>query len=81
MRWHPNHWKSKLRVGSGFCHNLTPLPCITGHGLPVLNEEGNLATPDADKGSWVSESSSSEVQLSLKIILFLLMIFNACLFL
>ncbi|XP_047169099.1 peroxisome biogenesis factor 10 isoform X2 [Vigna umbellata] len=31
-----------------------------GHGLPVLNEEGNLATPDIDKGSWVSDSSSSE---------------------
>ncbi|KAL5185376.1 Peroxisome biogenesis factor 10 [Glycine soja] len=31
-----------------------------GHGLPVLNEEGTLATPDIDKGSWVSESSSSE---------------------
>ncbi|XP_027331402.1 peroxisome biogenesis factor 10 [Abrus precatorius] len=31
-----------------------------GHGLPVLNEEGTLATPDIDKGSWVSDSSSSE---------------------
>ncbi|KAK7345840.1 hypothetical protein VNO77_16452 [Canavalia gladiata] len=31
-----------------------------GHGLPVLNEEGALATPDIDKGSWVSDSSSSE---------------------
>lgn len=31
-----------------------------GHGLPVLNEEGNLASPEADKGSWVSGSSSSE---------------------
>ncbi|XP_020239233.1 peroxisome biogenesis factor 10 isoform X1 [Cajanus cajan] len=32
----------------------------TGHGLPVLNEEGTLATPDIDKGSWASDSSSSE---------------------
>ncbi|KAK7303614.1 hypothetical protein RJT34_14524 [Clitoria ternatea] len=31
-----------------------------GHGLPVLNEEGNLATPDIDKGSSVPDSSSSE---------------------
>ncbi|KAL5071609.1 hypothetical protein RYX36_022496 [Vicia faba] len=31
-----------------------------GHGLPVLNEEGNLASPEADEGSWVSGSSSSE---------------------
>ncbi|XP_061355884.1 peroxisome biogenesis factor 10 [Gastrolobium bilobum] len=31
-----------------------------GHGLPVLNEEGTLAAPDTDKGSWVSDSSSSE---------------------
>ncbi|XP_045818866.1 peroxisome biogenesis factor 10-like isoform X3 [Trifolium pratense] len=31
-----------------------------GHGFPVLNEEGNLAYPEADNGSWVSGSSSSE---------------------
>lgn len=52
-----------------FFHSLIPLSCITGHGLPVLNEEGTLATPDIDKGSWVSESSSSEVQFSHQIIL------------
>jgi len=70
-----------LRVVSSYCHNPTPLPCIIGHGLPVLNEEGNLASPEADKGSWVSGSSSSEVQLSNQIILFLLMLFSACLLL
>ncbi|QHO45975.1 Peroxisome biogenesis factor [Arachis hypogaea] len=32
-----------------------------GHGLPVLNEEGNLASLDTDEGGWVSNSSSSEV--------------------
>lgn len=58
-----------LWVDSSFCHNLTLLRCIIGHGLPVLNEEGNLASPDADEGSWVSGSSSSEVQLSHQIIL------------
>ncbi|KAE9607877.1 putative transcription factor C2H2 family [Lupinus albus] len=31
-----------------------------GHDLPVLNEEGALASPDADKGTLVSESSSPE---------------------
>ncbi|KAL4370944.1 hypothetical protein AHAS_Ahas06G0116400 [Arachis hypogaea] len=31
-----------------------------GHGLPVLNEEGNLASLDTDEGGWVSNSSSSE---------------------
>ncbi|WJX16117.1 peroxisome biogenesis factor 10 [Trifolium repens] len=31
-----------------------------GHGLPVLNEEGNLASQEADNGSWVSGTSSSE---------------------
>lgn len=61
---------SELWVGSIFCHNLALLLCITGHGLPVLNEEGNLASPEADEGSWVSGSSSSEVQLSHQIILF-----------
>jgi len=59
-----------LRVDSSYCLYLTPLPCITGHGLPVLNEEGNLASPEADKGSWGSGSSSYEVQLSHPIILF-----------
>ncbi|XLS61281.1 hypothetical protein HN51_015509 [Arachis hypogaea] len=32
-----------------------------GHGLPVLNEEGNLASLDTDEGGWVSNSSSSEL--------------------
>jgi hypothetical protein len=72
--WHyRNLWTSKLRVDSSFCHNLTPLLCIIGHGLPVLNEEGNLASQEADNGSWVSGTSSSEVQISL-----LLMLFSAC---
>ncbi|XP_029145641.1 peroxisome biogenesis factor 10 isoform X2 [Arachis hypogaea] len=31
-----------------------------GHGLPVLNEEGNLASLDTDEGGWVFDSSSSE---------------------
>ncbi|OIV93847.1 hypothetical protein TanjilG_13862 [Lupinus angustifolius] len=31
-----------------------------GHDLPILNEEGALASPDADKGTLVSESSSPE---------------------
>ncbi|KAL4305066.1 hypothetical protein AHAS_Ahas16G0041100 [Arachis hypogaea] len=31
-----------------------------GHGLPVLNEEGNLASLDTDEGGWVYDSSSSE---------------------
>jgi len=50
-------------------HNLIPVSCTTGHGLPVLNEEGTLATPDIDRGSWVPDSSSSEVQFSHYIIL------------
>ncbi|KAI4316477.1 hypothetical protein L6164_024455 [Bauhinia variegata] len=35
-----------------------------GHGLPVLNEEGTLASADNDKGSWISNSSTSESQTS-----------------
>ncbi|XLR35214.1 hypothetical protein HN51_044537 [Arachis hypogaea] len=34
----------------------------SGHGLPVLNKDGNLASLDTDEGGWVFNSSSSEVQ-------------------
>ncbi|XLR04147.1 hypothetical protein S83_070345, partial [Arachis hypogaea] len=35
---------------------------MQGHGLLVLNKEGNLASLDTDEGGWVFDSSSFEVQ-------------------
>ncbi|KAF8036104.1 hypothetical protein BT93_C1950 [Corymbia citriodora subsp. variegata] len=34
----------------------------SGRGLPVLNEEGNVISLDHDKGSWLTDSSTSEPQ-------------------
>ncbi|XLU24927.1 hypothetical protein S245_060993, partial [Arachis hypogaea] len=42
----------------------------SGHGLPVLNKEGNLASLDTDEGGWVFDSSSSEVQMLHRVILY-----------
>ena len=50
--------------------NLIPPLCVTGRGLPVLNEEGLPASSDADKGNWLSEATTSEVQISHESIVF-----------
>ncbi|XP_010049273.2 peroxisome biogenesis factor 10 [Eucalyptus grandis] len=34
----------------------------SGRGLPVLNEEGNVISLDHNKGSWLTDSSTSEPQ-------------------
>ncbi|KAI6679845.1 hypothetical protein NL676_033726 [Syzygium grande] len=34
----------------------------SGRGLPVLNEEGNMISLDHNKGSWLTDSSTSEPQ-------------------
>lgn len=35
------------------------LETYSGHGLPILNEEGNIAAGKAEKGQWLNESTSN----------------------